>query len=337
MPEMKGFDEISAEDKERLTLTGINTENMEVFRKASAVYRMRGESEAALNGYEMILERNPGDKLTLRFKAEALFASGEFKEAAEVCASILEAGEDFGIRMLYAEALANAGESESAQKEYAAILKNNGDFAGAFLSYADLLSRNGDYARADTAYARVISAAPRNERAYLERAANAVKTGNCEAILSPLKESSAVNPKNPYVLAGTAYLYAVSGHPTEALSFFDKAESAGCRDLDLYCSRAFIYLSQSRFDMCDKAASEALKIRPSNRTALRLKARALEGLGRFEAAVSYYNLMLEEEVVEEDFPLPPIEEKKPEPKKTYSEDYYGERREMNSYRDMIIN
>ena len=315
----------------------LNTENMEVFRKASAVYRMRGESEAALNGYEMILERNPNDKLTLRFKAEALFASGEFKEAAEVCALILEAGEDFGVRMLYAEALANAGDSEAAQKEYAAILKNNGDFAGAFLSYADLLSRNGDYARADTAYARVIQAAPKNERAYLERAANAVKTGNCEAILSALKESSAVNPKNPYVLAGTAYLYAVSGHPTEALSFFDKAESAGCRDLDLYCSRAFIYLSQSRFDMCDKAASEALKIRPSNRTALRLKARALEGLGRFEEAVSYYNLMLEEEVVEEDFPLPPIEEKKPEPKKTYSEDYYGERREKNSYRDMIIN
>ena len=28
MPEMKGFDEISAEDKERLTLTGINTEKM---------------------------------------------------------------------------------------------------------------------------------------------------------------------------------------------------------------------------------------------------------------------------------------------------------------------
>jgi tetratricopeptide (TPR) repeat protein len=315
----------------------LNTENMEVFRKASAVYRMRGESEAALNGYEMILERNPNDKLTLRFKAEALFASGEFKEAAEVCALILEAGEDFGVRMLYAEALANAGDSEAAQKEYAAILKNNGDFAGAFLSYADLLSRNGDYARADTAYARVIQAAPKNERAYLERAANAVKTGNCEAILSALKESSAVNPKNPYVLAGTAYLYAVSGQPTEALSFFDKAESAGCRDLDLYCSRAFIYLSQSRFDMCDKAASEALKIRPSNRTALRLKARALEGLGRFEEAVSYYNLMLEEEVVEEDFPLPPIEEKKPEPKKTYSEDYYGERREKNSYRDMIIN
>ncbi len=315
----------------------LNTENMEVFRKASAVYRMRGESEAALNGYEMILERNPNDKLTLRFKAEALFASGEFKEAAEVCALILEAGEDFGVRMLYAEALANAGDSEAAQKEYAAILKNNGDFAGAFLSYADLLSRNGDYARADTASARVIQAAPKNERAYLERAANAVKTGNCEAILSALKESSAVNPKNPYVLAGTAYLYAVSGHPTEALSFFDKAESAGCRDLDLYCSRAFIYLSQSRFDMCDKAASEALKIRPSNRTALRLKARALEGLGRFEEAVSYYNLMLEEEVVEEDFPLPPIEEKKPEPKKTYSEDYYGERREKNSYRDMIIN
>ncbi|HJJ64785.1 MAG TPA: tetratricopeptide repeat protein [Methanocorpusculum sp.] len=315
----------------------LNTENMEVFRKASAVYRMRGETEAALNGYEMILERNPGDKLTLRFKAEALFASGEFKEAAEVCASILEAGEDFGIRMLYAEALANAGESESAQKEYAAILKNNGDLAGAFLSYADLLSRNGDYARADTAYARVISAAPKNERAYLERAANAVKTGNYEAILSALRDSSAVNPKNPYVLAGTAYLYAVSGHPTEALSFFDKAESAGCKDLDLYCSRAFIYLSQSRFDMCDKAASEALKIRPSNRTALRLKAKALEGLGRFEEAVSYYNLMLEEEVVDEDFPLPPIEEKKPEPKKTYSEDYYGERREKNSYRDMIIN
>jgi len=315
----------------------LNTENMEVFRKASAVYRMRGETEAALNGYEMILERNPQDKLTLRFKAEALFASGEFDEAAEVCALILESGEDFGIRMLYAEALANAGKSEEAQKEYAAILKNNGDYAGAFLAYADLLSRNGDYARAETAYARVISAAPRNERAYLERAANAVKTGNHEAILSALKDSAAVNPKNPYVLAGTAYLYAVSGHPTEALSFFDKAESAGCKDVDLYCSRAFIYLSQSRFDMCDKAASEAIKIRPSNRTALRLKAKALEGLGRFEEAVSYYNLMLEAEETEEDFPLPEVEEKKPEPKKTYSEDYYSERREKNSYRDMIIN
>ena len=164
-----------------------------------------------------------------------------------------------------------------------------------------------------------------------------MKTGNHEAILSALKDSAAVNPKNPYVLAGTAYLYAVSGHPTEALSFFDKAESAGCKDVDLYCSRAFIYLSQSRFDMCDKAASEAIKIRPSNRTALRLKAKALEGLGRFEEAVSYYNLMLEAEETEEDFPLPEVEEKKPEPKKTYSEDYYSERREKNSYRDMIIN
>ena len=47
--------------------------------------------------------------------------------------------------------------------------------------------------------------------------------------------------------------------------------------------------------------------------------------------------MLEEEVVEEDFPLAPVEEKRSEPKKTYSEDYYGERREKNSYRDMIIN
>ena len=47
--------------------------------------------------------------------------------------------------------------------------------------------------------------------------------------------------------------------------------------------------------------------------------------------------MLEAEETEEDFPLPEVEEKKPEPKKTYSEDYYSERREKNSYRDMIIN
>ena len=319
----------------------LNTENMEVFRKASAVYRMRGENEAALNGYEMILERNPADKITLRFKAEALFALGEFAEAASVCAAVLEQGEDAGVRLLYAEALANAGETEAAQSEYAAILKNGSDNAGAFLAYADLLSRNGDYARAETAYSRIIAASPRNERAYLERAANAVKIGNPQAILSALKDAASVNPKNSSVLAGVAYLYALSGHPNEALSFFDKAESAGCKDADLYCARAFIYLSQNRFDMSDKAATEALKRRPENRTALRLKAKSLEGLGDFEEAVSYYNRMLAAEEFDEgdDIPYPAAEEKKPEPKKTYSEDEYGygERREKSGYRDMIIN
>lgn len=317
----------------------LNTENMEVFRKASAVYRMRGETEAALNGYEMILERNPDDRITLRFKAEALFAAGEFAASAEICAAVLAYGEDAGLRLLYAEALANAGETEAAQAEYAAILKNGSDNAGAFLDYADLLSRNGDYAKAEAAYARIISAFPKNEQAYLERAANAVKIGNPQTIASALKDAAAVNPKNPYILAGAAYLYVLSGHPNEALSFFEKAESAGCRDADLYCCRAFIYLSQSRFDMAEKAASEALRRRPENRTALRLKAKALEGLGNFEEAVSYYTRMLEAEEFDdgEEIPLPAAPEKKPEPKKTYSEESYGERREKSGYRDMIIN
>ena len=41
----------------------------------------------------------------------------------------------------------------------------------------------------------------------------------------------------------------------------------------------------------------------------------------------------------DDIPYPAAEEKKPEPKKTYSEDEYGygERREKSGYRDMIIN
>ncbi len=320
----------------------LNTENMEVFRKASAVYRMRGESEAALNGYEMILERNPTDRITLRFKAEALFALGEFAEAAAVCAVVLEQAEDAGIRLLYAESLANAGETEAAQSEYAAILKNGSDNVGAFLAYADLLSRNGDYVRAETAYSRIIQASPKNERAYLERAANAVKIGNPADILSSLKDAAAVNPKNSAVLAGIAYLYALSGHPNEALSFFDKAESAGCKDADLYCSRAFIYLSQNRFDMSDKAASEALKFRPESRTALRLKAKSLEGLGDFAGAVSYYNRMLEADEFDdgEDVAYPASEEKRQDPpKKMYSEDEYsyGERREKGGYRDMIIN
>ena len=39
----------------------------------------------------------------------------------------------------------------------------------------------------------------------------------------------------------------------------------------------------------------------------------------------------------EEIPLPVAPEKKPEPKKTYSEESYGERREKSGYRDMIIN
>jgi len=317
----------------------LNTENMEVFRKASAVYRMRGETEAALNGYEMILERNPKDRLTLRFKAEALFACGEFAEAAEVCAVLLEDEDDSSIKTLYAEALANAGDAESALQVYEALVKDGLSNADAFLMYADLLSRNSEYAKAEKVYARLVQAFPKNERAFLERAANAVKIGDQAALLSALRDAAAVNPKNPYVLAGVAYLYAASGHPNEALSFFDKAESAGCRDADVYCSRAVIYLSQSRFDLADKAASEAVRRRPANRTALRLKAKALEGLGQLEEAVSYYNRMLEADEFdeEEDIPLPAVEERKPEPKKTYSEESYGERREKSGYRDMIIN
>ncbi len=327
----------------------LNAENVDVFRKAAAIYRMRGETEEALNGYEMILERCPNDFITLRFKAEALFALGEYRAAADVCAAVLEHGEDDAVHLLYAEALANAGDSETAQAEYAAILKNGSESFSAYLAYADLLSRNGDYARAETAYTRILQKFPKNERAYLERSMNAMKTGNMEGFLTSLKEAAMAFPKNPYVLAGVAYLYSASGHPNDALAFFDKAENAGCKDADLYCCRAVIYLSQSRFDLAERAASEVLKRRPSNKTALHIKAKALEGLGQIREAVSLYNQMLDADEYdeEEEIPLPQAEEKekKPEPKKSYSSDEggyggygsYGEQREKSGYRDMIIN
>jgi tetratricopeptide (TPR) repeat protein len=84
----------------------------------------------------------------------------------------------------------------------------------------------------------------------------------------------------------------VTGHPVEALSAFDRAESAGCTDPDVKYCRGLIYFQQSRFDMAEKSADFILKNTPDHIPALHLKAKALDSVGRLKEAVDCYNTIL---------------------------------------------
>lgn len=268
--------------------------NADIIRKVASICLMKGEYEDALSGYTILLDTNPADQITLRLKAEALAALGEYEEAAVICAGILvDRPKDVMVRLTYANALANAGNSEEALKEYAEVVQSDSGNAAALFSYADLLCRMGEYANAISIFDKLIQLYPRNSLAYVQKALASVRIGEPSAIAANLREASMADPRNSYMLSAVAYMHTVTGHPNEALSFFDKAESAGCHDPDLNCCRALIYISQNRFDLAEKAADAVLQKYPDYLPAWHLKAKALDALGNIREAVACYNKVLE--------------------------------------------
>ncbi len=275
------------------TYLDIQPENINVFRKIADIYLMQGNYEEAISGFDLILEAQPNDLITLCKKAEALMALGKWDETAKLCADILKDDENnAGIRRLYAKSLTLSGDSESALKEYVTILKTDRTNTEALFSYGDLLSRTGNYSKAFIAFDRIIHSAKVNHCAYVEKAFAAVKEGKPEMIFDALKASISVSSGNPYLLAGLGYFSALSGRPSEALTFFEKAENAGCTDVDVYSTRALIYLGQNRYDLALAAADKATEMSPANAFAWRMKAKALEGLDRLEEAVECYKFAI---------------------------------------------
>ncbi|HJJ27546.1 MAG TPA: hypothetical protein O0W95_05630, partial [Methanocorpusculum sp.] len=131
-----------------------------------------------------------------------------------------------------------------------------------------------------------------NLLAHAEKVSAAMKFGDPKTGISALKNAASAASGNPYLLAGLGYMSAISGKPSEALTFFDKAEAAGCTDIDVNCSRAFIYLGQNRYDLALPEAAKAVEKDSGNAVAWRLKAKAHEGLGEFEQAVECYTMSL---------------------------------------------
>ncbi|HJJ54653.1 MAG TPA: tetratricopeptide repeat protein, partial [Methanocorpusculum sp.] len=279
----------------------IQPENISVFRKIANLYLMDGNYEEAINGYDMILEAHPNDRMTMNLKAEALMALGCWKESAELCATILSFyPDDQAIRLMYAKGLSLIGEYKKALSEYVTILKADRTNTEALLGYGDLLSRTGNYDKALIAFDRIIKNNNTNLNAYLERTNAAIKQGKPETILASLKASVSATAGNPHMLSGLGYLSAIAGRPSEALTFLDKAEKAGGDEVDIFNTRALIYLSQNQYDKALEAAIKATTGRPENTTAWRLRAQAHERLGQIEEAIECYQNSLTGKQEEED-------------------------------------
>ena len=312
----------------------VNPENLSVFRKVASLYRMRGDYEEAISGYDMILEAAPSDLVTLHQKEEALMSLGNYDEAADVCEQLLGIKDDPGFRLDYAVSLAHLGRTDEAIAELTTILKADRENLSALFSYADLLTRVGDYQRAMVAYDNIIRILPGNAVAYLERAFVAAKIGEPAQTVAKLKEAVSVLPKNGFVLSGAAYLSYVTGHPTEALQFLDKAESNGVADADLFCTRAFIYLAQNKFDLAKEAASRALSTSPSNKLAWYLIAKAQDALGERKEALESYQQMLElEENPDAEISEDAIFPEEPEVAPVVEEDPVPEEKPKRRYRN----
>ncbi|PAV09147.1 tetratricopeptide repeat protein [Methanocorpusculum parvum] len=275
--------------------------NADVVRKLASIYLMRGEYEEALSGYELLIESNPDDIITHRLRAEAFRFLGRDEEAAEACAKMLALRpNDQNIRSMYAASLANIGKTEEALKQYAELTLKDPENTAALFGYAEMLSRMGKYPEAIRYFDKLIGKYPRNSLLHLEKALASIKIGEPKDITSDMTTAAQTDPKNPYVLSGLGFMQMVTGHPTEALAAFDKAEAAGCKDPDLNFCRGIIYLQQSRFDMAEKAADHILKTDQDHLPAMHLKARSLESVGRLKEAVGYYDRIVELSETRED-------------------------------------
>jgi len=124
--------------------------------------------------------------------------------------------------------------------------------------------------------------------AYLERANAAVKQGDPETILTTLKASISATTDNAHMLSGLGYISALAGRPSEALIFLEKAETTGGNEVDIFNTRAIIYLNQEQYKKALEAAEKATTANPENSTAWRLKAQAHEHLGEIEDAIECY-------------------------------------------------
>lgn len=267
----------------------IQPDNFQVFRKVAALYLTQGDYEEAIDGYDMILEAQPDDTLTMRQKAEALMTLGRWQEAADTCKAILDRmPDDPNLRMLYARALRLAGNTAGAMEQYAVVLKADRTNTEALLNYGDMLSSSGNYPKAMIAFDRVIKGNAKNYMAYLSRSNAALMEGNPETILASLKSSLSAADGNPYMLAGLGYMAARIGRPSEAVTLLEKAAKAGCTDVDMYSTLAQIYLNQSKFETALEYAEKGTQTAPENTVAWRMKAKALESLGRLEEAVDAY-------------------------------------------------
>ena len=268
-------------------------DNVDIIKKAASVYSMRGEYEEALGAYERILELNPDDTMSLRHKAETLASLCRFDEAAEACDALLSTSmDDTDIRLLYGKVLTAAGRYEEAVAQYTVVLKADRENTEALLRYGNLMSCAGEYKKAVVAYEYILRALPENTFISLEKASAAHKLGDLTTMLESMKHAVSTDRKNPHLLSGLGYLAYLTGRPSDALSLFDKAEAAGCCDVDISCIRAQIYLGLNRYDLALDAASAAAEMSPSNALAWHLKAKALEGLGNLPDAVECYQQAL---------------------------------------------
>lgn len=279
--------------------------NADVIRKLAAIYLVRGEYDEAVSGYDLLLESNPDDVGIRRQRAEALRFLGRDEEATEACAKMLALRpNDQAIRSMYASSLANIGKTDEALKQYADLTLKDPQNIAALFGYADMLSRMGKYPEAIRAFDKLIAIYPKNSLLYIEKALTSIKIGEPKDIVSDMTTAARIDPKNPYVLSGLGFMQMVTGHPTEALAAFDKAEAAGCTDPDLNYCRGIIYLQQRRFDLAEKAADHILKTDKDHLPAMHLKARSLESVGKLTEAIEYYNEIVKLSEVSEETKIP---------------------------------
>ena len=134
-------------------------------------------------------------------------------------------------------------------------------------------------------YDKRISLSPKNCIAHLQKAMMLVKVGDIPSSVEAVESAVLVDPKNPSLLLGLAFMQMLCGRPAEALAQLEKAERAGATDPDLFYCRGLICLQQSRFDLAVAAAEKILENHPDHGPAWHLKGRALEAEGHLREAL----------------------------------------------------
>ena len=173
------------------------------------------------------------------------------------------------------------------------VFADNADNTAALFAVADLFGRAGKYLESAKCYDKLIGLYPKNSLAHLQKAMMLVKVGNIPSSVEAFESALLVDPKNPYLLSGLAFMQMLCGRPAEALAQLEKAERAGAADPDLFYCRGLICLQQSRFDLAVTAAEKILENHPDHAPAWHLKGRALEAAGHLREAVACFTKVME--------------------------------------------